>query len=170
MIDDQSRKRLISRRMEKSSEQCDNHRGPIIPSHLPSGHKALPLGGVLLPVHDTAWADVAPHGIGWQHTLLFNLHDLHVTTRAQCPHCCLSEMAGVAPSQQGFIQQVLFGPLILSEMWVIGSKSMICSEGCRQSSRGYINCIWKMKGRHLTPWHHQMSFIVLVSKGQTIPF
>lgn len=94
------------------------------------------------PRYSMGWYLSAWHWMA-THTLLFNLYDLHVTRRAQCPQWCLSEMAGVAPSQQGFIQQVLFGPLILSEMWVIGSKSIICFERCRESSRGYINCICK---------------------------
>lgn len=85
--------------------------------HEPGCQKVLPSDVLVLLVHNTVWADICPHGIEWAtHTLLCNLYDLHMTRRAQCPQCCLSEMAGVAPSQQGCIQQVWFGPWILSEM------------------------------------------------------
>lgn len=95
------------------------------------------------PWHSMGWYLSARH---WMAT--HTRSSSTVTTYARLhghkrPQCCLSEMAGGAPSQQGFVQQVLFGPLILSERWVIGSKWIICFGGRRKSSGVYINCICK---------------------------
>lgn len=95
------------------------------------------------PWYSMGWYLSAWHWMATHTHFSFNLYDLHVTRRAQRPQCCLSEMAPewLPVSRDSFDQQVLFGPLILSEMWVIGSKSTICFERRRKLSRGYINCI-----------------------------
>lgn len=107
MIDNQNKTRLPH--LKKNGERA-------IPGSLcPPVNPVVPAGVVSLLLHDTLMAAVAPHGVEWQHALLFNLYDLHMTRRAQRPQCCLSD--GRSGSQSaGFLQQVLSGPLILSEM------------------------------------------------------
>lgn len=77
--------------------------------------EALPVSAVFLLVQDTVGADLCPHGVEWQNSVLFSFYDLDMTRRAQRLLRCLSGMARVAPSHHGFIQQVLFGPFILRE-------------------------------------------------------
>lgn len=116
MIDNQNGKK--EKKNRRSSEEGDNHCTGCFYSYMdPAGGKrSLPASWISWSTLQYGLISVRMALNGNTHTLLFNLYDLHVTRRAQCPQWCLSEMAGVAPSQQGFIQQVLFGPLILSEM------------------------------------------------------
>lgn len=107
MIDNQNKTRLPH--LKKNGEKA-------VPGSLwPPVNPVVPAGVVSLLLHDTAMAAIAPRGVEWQHALLFNLYDVHMTRRAQRPQCCLSGGRSSSPAA-GFLQQVLLGPLILSEM------------------------------------------------------